>query len=108
MIDLLSTLLTFEGFEVVSYLGGQDVLAEIRTNAPDLVLLDVHLRVPDGEVNGFDLLSQIRSDQDLKDIKILMSSGVDFSFKPELQGADGFLLKPYMPDDLIKLIREVV
>ena len=108
MIDLLNTLLQLEGFEVVNYCESVDLLPEIKDHEPDLVLLDVFLQGPDGEINGFDLLEQIRSDLTLRDIKILMTSGVDFSDRSKLQGADGFLMKPYMPDDLINLIKDVV
>ena len=109
MFDLLKTLLIMEGFDVVSSSGPQGILADMRDQAPELVLLDVHLLVSDGsEINGFDVLKQIRSDQTLKDTKVLMSSGVDFSYKSEIEGADGFLLKPYMADDLIDRIKDVV
>lgn len=106
MFDLLNTLLTMEGFDVDASTGKQDILAWVKQSQPDVILLDVHLRVGNGEeLNGFDLLSQIRADSDLKDRKIIMSSGIDFRYKSEKLRADGFLLKPYMPDELINLIK---
>jgi DNA-binding response OmpR family regulator len=53
-------------------------------------------------------LRGIRNDPDFKDIKILMSSGMDFTYQSMEEGADGFLLKPYMPDELIARIQEIL
>ena len=109
MFDLLKTLLTLEGFEVSVASGSPDILKQVRSESPDLILIDVHLRLANGqEVNGFDLLKQIRQDPTIKDTRVLMSSGIDFRYKSEDEGADGFIHKPYMPDDLIKKLKAFV
>jgi DNA-binding response OmpR family regulator len=110
MLSLLRMLLQLENFEVV--LAGQDtaqadsslenILTIIRRELPDLVLLDVNLR----QFNGFDLLRRIRQDAELSGLRILMSSGMDFGQRCYQEGADGFILKPYMPEELIKKIRD--
>lgn len=76
----------------------------IREKKPDLVLLDVHLR----KINGLELLRVIRATPDLKNTRILMSSGMDFRHECLQAGADDFMIKPYMPDDLIKKIRQTL
>ena len=109
MIRLLQTLFEIEGFEVIPLAAGADILESIRQNNPDIILLDVHLKDPHGkEINGFDLLGLIRQDPELKDAKVLMSSGIDFRDKSIQEGADGFLLKPYMPDELINLTKQTI
>ena len=109
MFDLLKTLLALEGFDVAVSSGGPDILTEVRSQAPDLMLIDVHLRLADGsEINGFDLLKQIRQDPALKGTRILMSSGIDFRYKSADEGADGFIHKPYMPDELIDKLKALV
>ncbi|MBU0510516.1 MAG: response regulator [Chloroflexi bacterium] len=109
MMGLLRTLFEIEGFEVISLGAGEDILESIRRNKPDIILLDVHLKDGHGkEISGFDLLGQIRQDPELKGAKILMSSGIDFRDKSAQEGADGFILKPYMPNDLINLIKQTI
>lgn len=109
MFNLLKTLLSLEGFEVAFSSGDPDLLAEARAQSPDLMLIDVHLRLADGrEINGFDLLKQIRQDPTLKHTRILMSSGIDFRDKSADEGADGFIHKPYMPDELIDKLKTLV
>jgi DNA-binding NarL/FixJ family response regulator len=105
MIGLLNILLEMEGFEVVKMLEDDlDLLFEmIRKEKPAVILMDVHLR----QVNGLDLLRRIKSEEDMKESKVLMSSGIDFNEECSKAGADGFILKPYMPEVLIKQIRQM-
>ena len=37
-----------------------------------------------------------------------MSSGMDFGVRCQEVGADGFILKPYMPEELMKKIQEIL
>lgn len=107
MITLLRTFLGLEGYEVLS-LGepGQygQVLGVLRQELPALALIDVNLRV----INGFDLLDDIRRDPVLGAMRVVMSSGMDFQEKCLQVGADGFLMKPYMPEDLIEIIKKLL
>jgi CheY-like chemotaxis protein len=105
MVNLLTTLLGIEGYDVVRYKGEQDILNLIQQELPDVILLDVNLKYLENDVgNGFDLLNKIREHQDLKEIRVIMSSGMNYQIESKTAGADGFLMKPYMPDDLLQLI----
>ena len=103
MRAILKTLLELERFTVSSWSGqpSDDILTLIRNDPPDVLLLDVHLR----NISGLDILRQIRNDNLLGSMRILMTSGMDLKDQCMEAGADGFLLKPYMPDELIQLIR---
>jgi DNA-binding response OmpR family regulator len=108
MFQLLNTLLALEGYQVYSSSGDGDILNSVLDHDPDVIMLDVHLRVAGGsEVDGFELLKGIRSDPVLKKKRVIMSSGIDFRMKSAEEGADGFLLKPYMPEELIKMIKDL-
>lgn len=104
MVSLLETLLQMEGFQVATIepdsLDG--MCSKVLAEQPDLALIDVHLH----DINGFDLLARIRQNESLKNMRVIMSSGMDFRTECLNQGADEFILKPYMPDDLISLIRQ--
>jgi DNA-binding response OmpR family regulator len=106
MLTLLQTLLQMEGFEVV--LASEDelekIISEIHQEKPTLAMIDVHLRY----ISGLEILKRIRQDVELKEICVLMSSGMDVGDKCLEEGADGFILKPYMPDELIKKIHKIV
>lgn len=102
MLSLLDTLLTLEGYQVVQFREGglEDLLTVLHEEKPDLALLDVNLR----SFSGFDVLESIRCDAGLKDMRVLMSSGLDLSTECIQRGADSFILKPYTPDELIQLM----
>jgi putative two-component system response regulator len=107
MLTLLRTLLRFEGFEVEQMEGDGDldsIVEAIRKEKPSLILLDVHLR----KVNGFELFQRIRKDEELQNIRVIMSSGIDFSQKCLDEGVDCFVQKPYMPEELIRKIRDLI
>jgi DNA-binding response OmpR family regulator len=81
----------------------------VRDYSPDVVIIDVHLRVGGGvDVNGFELLRQIRRDEFLKDSKVIMYSGMDLRLESKQSGADDFIMKPFMPDELIRKINNLV
>lgn len=107
MLTLLQTLLRFEGFEALQPENDDSLEAMvsfIQQEKPALILLDVNLR----QLNGFDLLRLIKKIPDLSGVRVLMSSGMDFSENCVKEGADGFILKPYMPDELIHQIRLMI
>jgi len=107
MINLLSTLLKMEGFDIAKVAGESSIeayLQTVRREKPDVVLMDVHLH----QANGYDLLRAMRKDKDLHSVRVVMSSGMDVRREAMLAGANDFILKPYMPDDLIKLIRKTI
>lgn len=106
MRAVLKTLLELEGYTVITTPKRarlSQLQAEIHNSKPDILLLDVHL----GEVNGIDLIKALRSDPGLGFMRILMSSGMDLRDACLTAGADDFLLKPYMPDELLNKIKQL-
>lgn len=104
MLALLETLLQLEGFQVVTT-GNEifsDLLPKVCEESPDIILLDVNLI----RGNGMNLLEAIRSDSTLDHIRVIMSSGMDYKEECLRKGAQGFILKPYMPDELITMINQ--
>lgn len=104
MVTLLKTLLKMEGYEVVALDADANVTQAIRTQKPDVLLMDVHLF----KQNGLDILETIRTSEDISDVRVLMSSGSNVKEECMQRGADGFLMKPYMPEDLFSEIRQVL
>ena len=101
MMYLLKTLLDLEGYEVVSLDIADDVIGKARSENPDVLMMDVHL----AGKNGVDVLTQLRTHDDLMNIFVIMSSGMNVEYECRDAGANAFLLKPFMPDDLIAVIR---
>ncbi|MBL8088869.1 MAG: response regulator [Anaerolineales bacterium] len=104
MVSLLKTLLKMEGFDIVSIHADANVPEEVKKEKPAVLLLDFHL----GAQNGIDILDEIRSQEETRDVKVIMSSGASVKEECMNRGANGFLLKPYMPDDLISLLKQTI
>ncbi|MEN6408279.1 MAG: response regulator [Anaerolineaceae bacterium] len=104
MRTLLKTLLELEGFQVETVLCEEEtaLLERIQIQHPDAILLDVNLK----RANGLDYLKLIRQNSDTRSIPVIMSSGMDMRERCMSFGASDFLMKPYMPDDLIATIRK--
>ncbi|HEX9681095.1 MAG TPA: response regulator [Anaerolineales bacterium] len=100
MVSLLRTLFELQGYEVLTALDRDTLLSNLRSERPEVVLMDVFL----SGLDGLDLLRQIRAEQDLAGVRVIMTSGMDLSESCLRAGADAFLLKPYSPDKLFEMV----
>ncbi len=94
--DVLGRRLEREGFRVSSAENGRRALEMVRATSFDLVLLDIMMP----EIDGYQVLSQMKADPHLHDIPVIMISALD-----EIQsvvrcietGAEDYLNKPFDP-----------
>jgi DNA-binding response OmpR family regulator len=100
MVSLLKTLLKMEGYQVVALDAEEDVPAAVRRERPDVLLLDVHLF----QQSGLEILDRLRKANDTSTTCVVMTSGMNVKEECLHRGANDFLLKPYMPDDLFDVL----
>jgi len=84
---------------------GNQAMEMVHHNSPDLIILDISL--PD--INGFELLPQLRSS--FPDIPVLMLSVMSedlYASKTLKAGAAGFINKESAPEELITAIRKII
>jgi len=106
ILTSLQTLLELEGHQVFTASTKPEIKESLSNHAIDLVLLDVYLRTDNGQqINGYQILDTIRRSPQWRDIRVVMTSGENLKDQAMQAGADGFLLKPYMPDQLVSLIQ---
>ncbi len=105
MRSLLKTLLEMEGYQVVTNgkVEEKDLLEEVDQVRPEILIMDQWL----GQTNGLQLLRQIRLEPQFQSTPVLMTSGEDVSLESMRAGANGFLLKPYMPDELLSWLHQI-
>ena len=102
MVALLKTLLKMEGFDVVALQADADIVDAVRAENPDVLLMDVYL----SHQSGLEILDLLRSLEDTIYVPVVLSSGASFNDECIRRGANGFLAKPYMPDDLIAILKQ--
>ena len=107
LTDLLHYQLGKEGFEVKFANNPFEALGKARDFNPELIILDVMM--PD--LDGFQLLRMIRSDNLLQKVPVIMltaKSGVEHRIKGLEQGADDYLGKPFDSQELVLRIRSIL
>jgi DNA-binding NtrC family response regulator len=95
----LETLLSSEGYRVVTASHGRGALDQAHAHHPDLILLDVNMPSPD----GYEVTRELKADAELRYSTIVLLTARD-SLEEIVyglsQGADDYITKPYAPDEL--------
>lgn len=112
-LEMHKAVLKRNGFEVLTATNGQEGLERVRTDLPDLIILDLMMEKHD---TGFHFSKKIKNDPLFKRIPILMVTSVaevtGHSFSLEKDGywmkTDDFLDKPVMPDVLISMVKKLL
>lgn len=105
LTELLSELLTLEGFEVTVAANGQLGLDELEANSYDLVLLDIMMPV----LNGIETLKQIRAQYHSLPVLMLSARDDDIDRILGLElGADDYLPKPFNDRELVARIKAIL
>ena len=94
--------LTLHGFEVITTTSGAEALEIIKTEKPDIMVLDIFIP----ELDGFEVLRQLRTSNQLPVIAI--SASIDNYDKAMKLGANAFISKPFNVDDLAAKINTYI
>ena len=101
-------ILKHAGFEVLEATSGAEALELVATRHPDLVLLDVML--PDA--NGRDICARVKGDPRSADVAILQTSAMHVDMRDRVAsldaGADGYLVEPMEPEELVANVRALL
>ncbi len=104
---LISAVLKKYNYSVTTLYNGDEVLAFLRDNKPDLILLD--LRMPG--IDGYALCKRIRETPDTRNIPVIILSGVsevDAKVTSIEMGADDFITKPFDVRELRARINRIL
>jgi twitching motility two-component system response regulator PilH len=89
-----------QGYRVLTAADGEEALARVAEERPDLVLLDVVLP----GANGFQVCRQLKNDPGAWPVKVLMVTGKKMDsdrWWGLRQGADDYLTKPFADEELL-------
>jgi len=104
MVRFIQLNLEQDGFEVVTAYNGKEALEQVRTQLPDLILLDIMM--PD--INGFEVLKKIREVNNVPVIMLTAKGEEDDRIQGLELGADDYITKPFSPRELVSRIRAVL
>lgn len=108
LTDIYTKKLQLAGFEVGVAQSGDEIIKKLREEKFDLLLLDIVLP----ELSGWDILSKIREDEKLKELKIIIISNLGQKSDIEKgmkMGAVKYLVKAhYTPSQVVKEIQKIL
>lgn len=96
-----------EGVELLMAVNGEEALATIRAEKPELVFLDVMMP----KMNGFEVCSAVKNELSMQNVYIIMltAKGQEFDKKKGMDvGADLYMTKPFDPDEVLEKSIEVL
>lgn len=103
-VSLLKTLLELDGFEVISVAEGVAAFQRAQDEPPDAFLVDYHL----ADCDGTEFVEQVRSDPQLYQLPVVMTSGLNREDEAMQAGADWFLIKPFDPSELVSVLQKLL
>lgn len=109
ILTMVQRLLEKKGYLVAVARRGTEALEQIRTESPDLILLDAMLP----EVHGFEICQKVKASKRFAHVPVIIVSAIykGWRFKQDvrsLYGADGYVEKPFKIPDLLKEIEQVL
>lgn len=103
--NLLSYLLTNEGYNVIQASNGEEALKKAFEEKPDLLLLDIMMP----KKNGYEVASILRDQPEFRNIPIIMLTARGGELDQKMgyaTGADDYIVKPFEPSELIETIKK--
>jgi len=104
--EMLSILLQYAGYEVVTVYSGAQALSAARAEAFDVVISDIGMP----GMNGYELAAAVRSLPDYQTTPMIAVTGFSMYEDRDLalrSGFNAFLTKPINPRDLVNLVERL-
>jgi CheY-like chemotaxis protein len=108
ILELVSAVMDSEGFETITASSGQECLDKLKTEKPDLILLDMMMP----GMSGRETCEKIRENPETKDIKVVFVTVARFSevgkdILEKLNVLD-YVTKPFDNADLIARVKKAL
>ena len=105
IVELARIKLTHEGFDVTTANSGEEALAAVAIERPDVIVLDVMMP----GITGWEVAHRLRDDPETRDIPILMLTALGLPEERPLGFPDitEYYTKPFQPSTLAKMVRRL-
>jgi DNA-binding response OmpR family regulator len=103
----LELLMKKEGFDVHTADDGEKALHSVRELRPHLVLLDIMMP----KLDGYEVCQRIRSDESLKNMRIIMLTAKGREVEKEkgmALGVDSYITKPFSTREVVLKVKELL
>lgn len=105
--ELIRLNLEVQGYEVIVASDGVETVRKVLSERPDLMILDILMP----EIDGYEVMRLLKNSEETSNIPIIVltayasDAGALISW---VEGAEGYLAKPFNPDELLMLVEKVL
>ena len=107
IVHILDFSLGMEGYEVVTALDGEQALEKVKTEKPDLIVLDIMMP----KLDGYEVCKNIKSSASTQHIPVILLSAKGRNVDHKLGfdvGADDYITKPFSPRKMVERINQLL
>ena len=107
IVHILDFSLGMEGYEVITALDGEQALEKLRTEKPDLIVLDIMMP----KLDGYEVCKTIKGNSETAHIPVILLSAKGRNVDQKLGfdvGADDYITKPFSPRKLVERINQLL
>jgi len=104
IVETLGEVVSLEGYGFAGAANGKEALAYLRTQRPDLVLLDYMMPVMD----GLQALEALRADPQVASLPVIMMTAAAAGIPAAQKRWNDLLLKPFEASQLLRAIRALI
>ena len=103
LIKMVKTGLEAHDYNVITASNGKEGLEKVKSENPDLILLDVMMP----NVDGYTFVREIKASEEFKTIPIIVQTAkteMEELFK--IEGVSDFIVKPYKTENILEMVRK--
>ena len=107
IVHILDFSLGMEGYEVVTALDGEQALEKVKSEKPDLIVLDIMMP----KLDGYEVCKTIKANADTHHIPVILLSAKGRNVDQKMGfdvGADDYITKPFSPRKLVERINQLL
>jgi DNA-binding response OmpR family regulator len=107
IVRLLEVNFEMEGYRVITATNGEDAIARVRDDRPDVVVCDIMMP----KIDGLEVVRLLRSDEATASVPLILLSAKAQSLEVQKgldSGADDYVTKPFDPLELIERVNAVL
>ncbi len=107
IVHILDFSLGMEGYEVITALDGEQALEKMKSDKPDLIVLDIMMP----KLDGYEVCKAIKSSPETRQIPVILLSAKGRNVDQKLGfdvGADDYITKPFSPRKLVERINQLL
>lgn len=110
MRAIIKKIITISGFQMDQCFeagNGKEAMEVLSENWIDIIVSDINMP----EVNGLEFLDQLKKNETLKEIPVIMITTEGSAERMQEafnRGAKGFIKKPFLPEDIKKILFQVI